>query len=626
MSAFSNSPLSHQSPPPHQSSPRSPPPPYSNQGEIEGIEGIVQPLKKKRKTNTTITAVPPPQPPTNPLKKHYTYPSWRKKAPEPSNLANFSDMTFQEYAKNRLIDQGWCLDEMYDNPTFIKKRKELGWDGQDTTLGLFTSGRFWFPHSYWEEFLLYYAMDYSRDKKPLYFNQRLGKQQALSKLVLDFDFRGNIIETSEYIYGTLQSIQKVLHRYYPNRDNPLLVFSSAPKRIDPVGLLKNCLSARKFRSVSSMEKNPLDGPLSLQEIIKNKKLNEKQRKYKMGLHIHAYDIVIKRSNAAQLVASIVAQLENDRGSRERELKEERNPWNKVVDSGPLQQGQLRLLGSRKVDDCVFCAQWDNDIREECPGCHGVGTCDGERVYKPLTLISGPLGEEKMETLKEICDDTYQLLQMCSLHVPGAGESEEKDQELETPWKIPPLEPQPLSTLEMKKMVYLNNSDEKKELCIRENEQVYQASLLVHKGAQKIYLQKDDIRWETLEMIIRTGTIVQYSQVRLNQVYTNIKNTYYVATLKMSVGCHYCQNVQRDHTSITVYFYFAYEKNSQRFKAYQKCWKRVEDSTSTVQCNSYQSPGFDISTFYSDILFKYEAKKGNHNPKKGTGALFKIPLK
>jgi predicted transport protein len=589
------------------------------------------------------------------LRKVFVVPKWRKEIPPTSYFTDVSkSLEFDEICKNYLWDHGYSMVDSEGNcDEAEKKRLSLGWNGSSCSLSCFSNGRIWFPPTKWEEFLYYYSLDFARGNKCLRYNQIIPADTTIVHFILDCDLEGDKIESWSFLLKMCRCIQKVVDRYTNSscldnkhdeeeeedeedeeriitittetetkerrmrkrkRKMPLMICTSKARRIDRWGKLKFCEHARKLRDVRHMDGSLfLDSEAMIQQLIQLKDIREEEKRVRMGVHIHGYDMVVKRSDAKQFKLSVVAQLEEDMGIRE----EGKNSWQDVIDIGPWCNGQLRMLGSKKLQDCAFCEEMKKK-QNDCPICFGYGKVDNDRIYELKTVLLD--GVEQLDILQHFKEDVFELIKASSIYVEGSGlghlTTQEEEQQFCTSWQISAEEPLYLEQQQKDVFMKVTYSDGEKEKILVSLDQFSSSSSIIpppnkddvvsildvngnevgsKKRERRIFLKVGEERWNIIEDVLRNHAWHEYAKVKVRNIYTNMKNSFYVVHLKPTMGCRYCHHVQRSHESQNIYFFFGFNPQTKNHQIFQKCYDK--DS-----CLMYQSDGLNIPWIQSQILF------------------------
>ena len=259
--------------------------------------------------------------------------------------------------KNKKDDKDKNKRKKNEDSDMNKHLYDKGWDGKSCTLTILKGGaKFWFPHEKWDEFNMHYAFDMMNNDTNLYFNQRLDNRQNICKLFLDLDFKGNTAVSEDYIIQVCKEVHKVICKYYPNKQNPMLVCKTIPKRIDRYGKL---LAQSRAKKKSYCKNAVQPAHPTINELVKRKGISKDDSKSYVGCHLHFPDIVIHKKYGRQLISSLIAHMEDVMPTRD--IASGNNPWNSVFDVTPLENFNIRMFGSRKYEPCQFCREYGSVV-------------------------------------------------------------------------------------------------------------------------------------------------------------------------------------------------------------------------------------------------------------------------
>lgn len=257
-------------------------------------------------------------------------------------------------------------------------------------------------------------------------------------------------------------------------------------------------------------------------------------------------------------------------------RESHNKWEDVVDLSVYEDNGLRMVGCRKIGPCKTCKN-KREVRDTCEVCQGVGKIDENRIYKPVSVL--PNDSIYFETIKK---DYYVMLLETSIY------------------NYSLREPTPLI-----KQIAIELPVTKKS----------------KKGGGKTngtnYTNELDLKIETF---IQKNFREHYSRSQVKRVSksetSNSQIVYYV-----EIDDNYCMNVNRNHTSSSVYFEIKASGICQRCY----CKKESCEGRLNGNCREYHSKEIALNKTLKSLLFgevkpnkssivKFNITKGNDREK------------
>ena len=220
-----------------------------------------------------------------------------------------------------------------------------------------------------------------------------------------------------------------------------------------------------------------------------------------------------------------------------------NTWADVVDLAVYEDNGLRMIGCRKMGFCKVCKN-KRDSKTDCTSCLGTGKIDEGRVYKPFDIF--PKNDEFLEQLK-----TNYFMQVCQTSIYNYLDHPE------TP-SVKTIE----VTLETKKKTKKISSDDRDSTVIK------------------------------IENFIRKNFKGEYSKIRIQKC-TKDQERYFAEP-----DTNFCMNVNRCHSSSSIYFQITPTGISQRCY----CKKDSVEGRLHGPCTKYASKEISLSTILRNILF------------------------
>jgi hypothetical protein len=501
-------------------------------------------------------------------------PWWRLSVPH--SLACIPDYQ-RNLSYNWLIDRGYVIGGAFDSTTNATLRCESGWDGTSLVMTLLCGNQrnqrgVWFPHAEWETFFRYYAFDlqYARSV-PLFYNQCFAS--GVFRFALDLDFEGPTLQSDDEMRRVIQACHRVLGCCVVNTERPLDVFVCRTRcvRTDAVGKAFRAVHARKFCSLGSLL-DLLDGDspehpqTCMSYVFDHADARSRTLRYKTGVHAY-WNVFVDSARALRFAHLMHAALLLEFGPR----PDGYNPWSDVVDTRPLRNGCLRLLGSDKTATCIICKSW-HAVNPRCPGCHGVGKIVDARPYVPWITCAG-----NGKTVEPVVSTTLTLatLLRCSLH--RTADSAACGAELS-----------PLAH-------------------VKTTERAHVVPTPTHRAAVtpatscagRVRLDAADERVCAMQTCLSL-LHRRYSDARITRMTVHANGSYYIIT----VDAQFCQNVGREHNSSNVYFL------ATRKGVHQRCYCRCTNKT----CREYKSRAVQLPTAICATLFPSRTSSGQISAK------------
>ena len=260
---------------------------------------------------------------------------------------------------------------------------------------------------------------------------------------------------------------------------------------------------------------------------------------KSGFHLVWPDIWISVSTAKKLRLLFIEKLTSLFGNREIN-----NTWEDVVDLAVYEDNGLRMVGCRKISNCKSCKN-KKEFRETCQTCDGVGKIDENRVYSPKLVL--PENKIYLNSIKNyfVMLPTTSIYNYANL---------------------------PETSLIKELQVEIKNTKKK---IIEKAEKNQENEILVK-----------------LENFIKRNFKIHYPKIRLTKLVKN-ENLYYAQTDE-----NFCMNVNRDHSSSTIYFQITQSGISQRCY----CKKETTEGRSNGPCKEFSTQIIPLNKILQNLLF------------------------
>ena len=141
--------------------------------------------------------------------------------------------------------------------------------------------------------------------------------------------------------------------------------------------------------------------------VNSKKYDDSRRAWKTGLHMNWPELVVDKKMAMSICSCWIYCFEQEFGDKIYFNKNK--SWQDLFDVAVYENGNLRMMGSRKAVSCSSCAPErkkakrvrQNTYQVECSKCQSTGYLDKGRPYKPMLVVNsdGTTDDEKLERLQ-----------------------------------------------------------------------------------------------------------------------------------------------------------------------------------------------------------------------------------
>lgn len=227
-------------------------------------------------------------------------------------------------------------------------------------------GKYHFPASEKAEFLKHLAADIEMEESPPMFWNQIAFEDEGARLIIDVDSDETVLSDT-MIEKLSSTLWKTLKDYYSNFDQyPIDIFVS------------KC------------------GP------------RLKKGKVSTGLHMVAH-VRVSFEQAAQLIHGYKLRLQTDPTINMTGLE---------VDAGiyrtSSKQVSLRMIYSRKIENCPICHGPKNEAYIACKFCHCKGKVSTKKTYEPLCCINPKTGASDDAYFHQRCTTYFQLVQCYSI--------------------------------------------------------------------------------------------------------------------------------------------------------------------------------------------------------------------
>lgn len=422
--------------------------------------------------------------------------------------------------------------KQYLSNNFFFMKKD---DTRTYTHLLLDGGKLYIPPEKRDEFLSYYAhrLDVNDDK--LYVIENKTKN---FKLFFDLDILSSHGLPDETMKHIIIIIQKSI--YEKLKDN----FSSHELRTIV------CTTSNKTKNVGG----------TLWE--------------KTGIHLRWPELVVNKKTALGIRNICLEALHKYGGSRP-----EVNPWEDVVDKCVFEENGIRMIGSRKIQNCQHCRSRKIDTKT-CLPCKGTGKIDEGRFYTPSMIIDGK-GADLQKQLAKLVADKQKMIKEVSIQtdyeeLPKSIHIEEKYFVNEEKSRYQ----KKITDFGGEKKNIFNIGDDYESL-----------------NSQQITL--DDNKKKRLMKFIHKTMPAVYADIKVTNI-KRINNDDYAAYI-LYTNSRFCMNINTNHNSNGIYFLI--DKNY----IYQKCWCKCNTLRGRRfgYCMNYKSDGRPLDLSIQNMLFPDE---------------------
>jgi hypothetical protein len=229
-----------------------------------------------------------------------------------------------------------------------------------------------------------------------------------------------------------------------------------------------------------------------------------------------------------------------------------NTWADVVDLAVYEDNGLRMVGCRKMGFCKSCKN-KKDFKTDCLTCSGTGKVDENRVYSPRSVLNFVNDKSYLITLKS---DLYVQLLETSIY----------------------------NYADLPETTLL------KELVLKESKALKN---------KKVFDSKQDESMVKIENFIKKNFKEHYPKIRIKKLTKDpSEQKYYAEPYE-----NFCMNVNRCHSSSSIYFQLSPNGISQR------CYCRKETTEGRISgpCGSYSSKPIPLSRPLMTFLFGSSVK-------------------
>lgn len=440
----------------------------------------------------------------------------------------------------------------------------------------------------------------------MFFVERPDKDRCAMRFMLDLDFKHVYRVTARHVEMVMTVVQRVVQSWFPHRTPEDLV----------------CL----VNGAPYLEIPP--------------KSSEDPQIIKAGVHIIWKNLYVSLRQAITLRYNIMLELETVFGKREPPA----NSWNNVVDRTIYDHSGLRMIMSHKTKDCPRCysvLRREKELKKEqrqaqgflpgnpslhqqgqqqppanfdCPLCHGGGKVDDGRRYMLMFCMRGD-GKRDLDlenTFVGSQEALYRLVvnTVVRTSIPLADVADERIGMVRPATGVVPPEladadeddsstaaaaAAASSSSKRKKRARSSTTTARSEHEYSQDHEVVE-SHDQWKGMDEV--TSGEIPFEVFESAIHAFNPEHYGTLLVFSVRRSRTSNVYFVRVK-GHGCKYCNNVQTEHHSNTVYFDIRPEGVRQR------CFKRDDNSSASIYrmpCRNFQTKPFPISEEARRLLF------------------------
>ena len=336
------------------------------------------------------------------------------------------------------------------------------------------------------------------------------------------------------------------------------------------------------------------------EIIVCETENKKTRKngiecIKCGIHFHIPELHVSADVAKTIRTAVVQKLSNNMGTRP--CPQGPTTWEEDVDSAVFEGSGLRLPFSRKMVACSTCKK----TKDGCSSCLGTRQVDEGRAYVPTHKLKEDYSIEDISS--QIATETVKNTSIRS--------------EMNTLSHL--LNPIPPCWLEFPSLITEERSKRKRLArdewgSINEGHYEIESNL---KGKEKLSKELLTSIQEWINKLAKGGTInKEYKKAEIYDGFTFLMNDVRSQCI-IKIGSQFCQNIDREHNSNTVYMHI----NADTKQAFMKCFCRcntIEGRITRcrrgkiVKCSDYRSLPIDATTITATIFPGYVPKNSDLN--------------
>jgi hypothetical protein len=410
-------------------------------------------------------------------------------------------------------------------------------------------GKFNIPPEQHAEWLRLYADHLQRGREPLFF---IELRTPIFRMHFDVDFIQPTVPTLSDIVTLVDLASKTMRRFYPDTSTP-----DYEKRFKAI-VLKS----------PTMVKGHYDNDGLLTEPIEL---------LKTGFHVIWPFLLVTQNQALTLRESCVVDMVQQLPPRTAPS----NSYEDVIDECVLTNNGLRMVGSDKAKTCPLCGGKD----KECMVCRPLyGKVAENRVYQPYCFVDehGCLNESGLSVLSQQ-EDRYACVRLCSIRCFVTEPTEG--------YVVPLLAP--VKTVDS---------------ALKERRRALTVKAKADKGKTAY---EEGVKWlSDASEIARESAVFaqtqQFLQGRMGQrewanvmikrfLFSASKGQYFIKV--WGEGSNWCSNVQRLHSSSTIYFVI------NRVGVSQRCFCKKKNPDVATFCSAYASPPILLCKLLSNVLFE-----------------------
>ena len=396
-----------------------------------------------------------------------------------------------------------------------------------------------------------------------------------------------------YVFKFIYALQKCIYDYYKE---------SVPDRDDP---RYTCILLSTAKDKFGVEvKKYWDAKMGA--MVRTHRIMQR----KCGLHIIWPWLYATQNDMLDLREGFLRAVGHECGDR----SQKNNSWAQVIDQKIyLPMPSLRMVNCDKVEECPNCKR-SSTWRIDCANCHGAPPASG-RVYRPEFSFNGR--GTLTSHAKECLENTEYMLRLCSIRRPGLTAQDIHDPERAKAvcpggvpvFKVPDTAPRYDGVRHAYKKPINGEKKDKAKEDAEKSLQIQETKGLSEFNKRRLVrqLEPGSKLLHDIEQFLHSSSMPShYRQVIVSSVLEfSINDNHYYAVRVTGEGSKFCQNVDREHNSVRVYFHFTRSKGCQ-----QRCFCRCVQAkpghiTPAVLCKDFASIGVPLPRILELALFPKE---------------------
>lgn len=328
--------------------------------------------------------------------------------------------------------------------------------------------------------------------------------------------------------------------------------------------------------------------------------NKKTRKngiecIKCGIHFHIPELHVSAHIAKTVRTALVQKLSNNMGKRP--CPQGPTTWDDDVDSAVFEGSGLRMPFSRKMVTCPDCKK----SKDGCSNCLGTRQVDEGRAYSPTYIINADYSVQDISQ-QPVLETLKQTSVRSDMNVMSHT-----------------LSPIPPCWLEIPSLV-IERKPKRKKLSHDEWAEITEGHVDVEStinGKEKIPKNNLTTVQCWFNKLAKNGLInAAYKSAEIYDGFTFLSNDKRSQCI-IKIGSQFCQNIDREHNSNTVYMHI----NADTRQAFLKCFCRCNTLEgrltrcrrgTIMKCSEYRSSPIDASGIVTSLFPGYVPKKSELN--------------